>query len=261
MTNVSQASLSQFGFKFGQSGAHSARSMMLAELVTLFEGLPEDASKEAYQSDICDHNVLNKPTAKSRNLTFRHLVDLYSLDPAVPLFRMMRRLWPLDASAQPVLALQMSLARDPLLRLSLEHIMETPPGEAVARGDIENILKAPDPDRFSAASLKSFAQNINGSWTQAGFLKGRSRKVRSRPQASYTNLVFALFQAYLEGATGERLFESKWCRLLDRPQDDLEDLAVVAAQRGVIDYRQSGGVIDVRFPGFLTADEEQWRYE
>lgn len=261
MTAASEEFLVKFGFKFGRSGAHSARSMMLTELATLFCGLPADASKEAYQSDICDHNVLNKPTAKSRNLTFRHLVDLYSLDPAVPLFRIMRRLWPLDASAQPVLALQMSLARDPLLRLSLDHMIETPPGQSVARADVEGILKAPDPDRFSAASLKSFAQNINGSWTQAGFLKGRSRKVRSRPNVSYPNLVFALFQAYLEGVTGERLFQSKWCRCLARPQDDLEDLAVVAAQRGVIDYRQSGGVIDVRFPGFLTADEEQWRYE
>lgn len=258
---MSTQSLEKFGFKFGQSGAHSARSMMLNELIALFEATPPEASREQYRLDICDHNLLNKPTTKSRSLTYRHLVDLYGLSPEVPLFRVLRRLWPLELRAQPLLALQMSLARDPLLRLSEECIVERPIGEAVTRAEIEALLKAPDPDRFSPASLKSFAQNINGSWTQAGVLKGRNRKIRVKPEVAYTNLVFALFQAYLEGATGERLFQSRWAALLCRGQDQLEELAVIAAQRGIIDYRQSGGVTEVRFPGFLTAEEEPWRYE
>lgn len=258
---MSIQSLEKLGFKFGQSGAHSARSMMLAELVVLFQMTPPEATKDQYQSDICDHNLLNKPTTKARNLTYRHLLDLYGLSPEVPLFRVFRRLWPLETSAQPLLALQMALARDPLLRLSQDTIVDKPIGEAVTRAEIEELLKAPDPDRFSPASLKSFAQNINGSWTQAGLLKGRAHKTRVKSEVAYTNLVFALFQAYLEGATGERLFQSRWSALLGRGQDQLAELAVIAAQRGIIDYRQSGGVTEVRFPGFLTPEEEQWRYE
>lgn len=258
---MSIQSLEKLGFKFGQSGAHSARSMMLAELVVLFQMTPPDASREQYQADTCDHNLLNKPTTKARNLTYRHLLDLYGLSPEIPLFRVFRKLWPLEASGHPLLALQMALARDPLLRLSQDYIVGKPIGEAMTRPEVEDLLSGPDPDRFSSASLKSFAQNINGSWTQAGVLKGKNRKVRVRPEVAYTNLVFALFQAYLEGVTGERLFQSRWAALLGRGQDQLAELAVIAAQRGIIDYRQSGGVTEVRFPGFLTPEEEQWRHE
>ena len=162
---TSNESLTKFGYKFGQSGAHSARSMMLAELQALFQSSAPDAIQDLYQSDICEYNLLDKPTVKSRKLTYRHLVDLYGLDREIPLFRVLRSLWPLAEQGQPVLALQLALVRDPLLRLSLDFIAEKPLGESLVRKDVEELLKAPDPDRFSPASLKSFAQNINGSWT------------------------------------------------------------------------------------------------
>jgi len=104
--------------------------------------------------------------------------------------------------------------RDPLLRLSLDFIREKPLGAQVVREDIEELLKTRDPARFSPASLKSFAQNINGSWIQAGFLQGKARKTRIVPTLVFPNVVFATFLAYLEGATGERLFQSRWTALL-----------------------------------------------
>ena len=258
---MGENSLGKFGFKFGVNGAHSARSMMLLELQTLLESHAADVGLEQVKTDICDHNLLQKPTVKSRNLTYRHLVDLYGLNTDVPIFRVLRMLWPLSEAAQPVLALQMALARDPLLRLSRDFVMDTPLGCKVLREDIEELLKAPDPERFSPASLKSFAQNINGSWTQAGFLQGKARKVRVRPTVVFPNVVFAMFLAYLEGATGERLLQSRWCALLELSADQLSEHAIVAAQRGIIDFKQAGGITEVRFNQFLTSEEEQWRYE
>jgi hypothetical protein len=258
---MTERSLEKFGFKFGQSGAHSARSMMLVELQALFRSTSPDAGREQLQADICDYNLLDKPTVKSRKLTYRHLVDLYGLSADIPIFRVFRMLWPLSEEAQPVLALQMALARDPLLRLSQDFVIDTPLGDQVSREDTEELLKAPDPERFSPASLKSFAQNINGSWTQAGFLEGRARKIRVRPTVTFPNVVFAMFLAYLEGATGERLLQSRWSALLGLSEDQLSEHAVVAGQRGIIDFKQSGGVTEVRFNQFLTPEEEQWRYE
>ena len=258
---TSQESLSRFGYKFGQSGAHSARSMMLAELQALFQSTAQDATREQYQSEICDLNLLDKPTVKSRKLTYRHLVDLYGLSDDIPLFRVFRMLWPLSDDAQPVLALQLALLRDPLLRLSQDLITEKPLGDQVVREDVEELLKAPDPGRFSPASLKSFAQNINGSWTQAGFLQGKARKTRVAPALAFPNVVFAIFVAYLEGATGERLFQSRWAALFGAPEHQLTEHAIAAAQRGIIDFKQAGGITEVRFNDFLTREEEQWRYE
>lgn len=258
---MTEHALEKFGYKFGQNGAHSARSMMLEELRSLFQATAPDSTQAHYQSEICDHNLLDKPTVKSRKLTYRHLVDLYGLSADIALFRVFRMLWPLSVEAQPVLALQLALVRDPLLRLSLDFITGKPLGDQVVREDIEELLKARDPDRFSPASLKSFAQNINGTWTQAGFLRGKARKTRVAPTLSFPNVVFAIFMAYLEGATGERLFQSRWSALLGVPEHQLTEHAIAAAQRGIIDFKQSGGITDVRFNGFLTREEEQWRHE
>lgn len=258
---VNMQPLEKYGFKFGQNGAHSARSMMSAELRTLFAATTPDTAKEQYQADIVEHNILDKPTTKARNLTFRHLVDLYGLSNEIPLFRVFRKLWPIEPDAQPLLALQLALVRDPLLRTSMATITEAELGAVISRGDIEEVLKAPNPERFSPASLKSFAQNINGSWSQAGFLRGKTKKYRSEPKVTPVNVAFALFLAYLEGATGERLLHNPWCQLLGLSEHQLVELAIAASHRGIIDFKQSGGVVDVRFTGFLTAEEEQWRNE
>lgn len=231
------------------------------ELGILFDSTSLDHDWNQYRADIIEHNILNKPTAKSRALAFRHLSNLYGLDPRIPLFRILRMLWSVHEQGHSVLAMQIALSRDPLLRSSQDLILEKKTGEQVSRTDIEAILRSPDPERFSSASLKSFAQNINGSWTRAGFLQGKVHKTRVKPEISFVNVVFSLFFAYLEGASGERLFQSRWTKLLGLAKDELEALAVLAAQRGIIDFKHSGGVIEVRFPGFLTPTEEQWRYE
>jgi len=258
---TSQHNLMKYGYKFGQSGAHSARSMMRAELEVLFGATRPDCTQEQYRVDVCDYNVLDKPTTKARLLTFRHLVDLYVMDCSIPLFRVFRTLWSIDPSAQPVLAIQMSLARDPLLRLTLPLIKDLNTGASVVRQDVEEVLKAPDPERFSPASLKSFAQNINGSWTQAGFLAGRNKKTRSEPTVTPVNIAFALFLAYLEGATGERLLQSSHCKLFGLTGHHLNELAIAAGHRGLIDFKQSGGVTDIRFTDYLTQEEEAWLHE
>lgn len=253
--------LEQFGFKFSKNGAHSARTTMLDELSVLFERTESDTSKDAYIAYIVDYNILNKGTDKSRILTSRHLIDLYTLDVKYPLFRIFRKLWEIDPQAQPLLALQIALARDPILRLSSSLILEASIGEHLARESMEKVFHDNEPGRYSAASLKSIAQNVNGSWTRAGFLQGRNKKIRSLPYISTVNVVFALFQAYLLGATGERLLTSSGTRMLGLPDERLLDMAASASHRGLIDFRHSGGVIDIRFPDFITVEEQEWFHE
>lgn len=253
--------LAKFGYRFGRNGPHASRTMMLDELSTLLATAPVGAARSEYRREVVELNVLGKPTMKARELTFRHLTDLYGLDPALPVFRIFHRLWEQDEPARPMLALMIALVRDPLLRSIKNFILAKHAGESVRREELEALLSKDDPHRFSPASLKSFAQNINGTWTQAGFLIGRSHKIRAVPRITPTNVTFALFFGYLEGLTGQRLFNSQWMNLLPGSPDELVTHANSASNRGQIVFLNAGGVKEVRFPGYLSSEEEKWLHE
>lgn len=261
MTVNSEESLIRFGYKFGKNGPHSSRTMMLSELELLLSAVQDSAAPSEYRKAIVQDNLLGKPSLKARELTYRHLADLYGLNPGLAVFRAFRRLWALDAVSHPLLALMVSLVRDPLLRASEDFILAKHPGELVRREEVEELLASDDPTRFSPASLKSFAQNINGSWTAAGYLQGRAKKIRSLPTVTHVHVAFALFLGHLEGLSGQTLFTSHWMALLPGATDKLELLATSAANRGLLVFMNAGGVKETRFPGWLNADEEQWRLE
>nr|WP_102260246.1 hypothetical protein [Enterovibrio norvegicus] len=246
---MNQEYLTQLGFKFGKNGAHSARSMMIEELQHLLFSRDESASKDDFEDDIVNFNILHKPTEKSRQLTYRHLVDLYALDKQVLLFQVLRKWWEKHEESQPILALQLAVARDPLLRASAEIVLQLEPGEHLARATMEAFLAKDDPERFSAASLKSFAQNINGTWTQAAYLSGKAKKYREIPEVSYVNVAYALFLSHCHGLSGQRLFDSFWCRMLAQDKERLFELAHRASLRGMINFKQASEIVEVTFPG------------
>ncbi|MCP5206324.1 MAG: hypothetical protein H7A01_03885 [Hahellaceae bacterium] len=258
---ITEQQLTSFGFKFGKNGAHSARSMMIEELKELLFARDESASKQDYEDDIINFNLLHKPTEKSRTLTFRHLVDLYGMSMDIPLFKVFRQLWELTEEAQPMLALQLAVARDPILRNSASVILPLKVGEHLPRETVEQDLARDDPERFSAASLKSFAQNINGTWTQAGYLEGKAKKYRIQPKASYVNLAYALFLAYCHGLTGQRMFDSFWCQMLSQDKEHMFELAHRASLRGLINFKQVSNIIEVTFPNLDLPDLTQSKPE
>jgi len=253
--------LAKLGFRFGTNGPHAARTMMLDDLRALFAKVPRGAARVSYREAVVVENILGKPTKNSRELAFRHLATLYALDPAVPIFRALRRLWTADEAGQPLLALLAALARDPLLRSTQDFVLSKEQGAAVLRTDLEDWLASDMPQRFSSASLKSFAQNVNGSWTAAGFLSGRIRKTRSSPAVTPAVVALCLFLGFLEGLSGQRLFSSSWMKLLPGSPLEWESLAGTAAQQDILVFLNAGGVKEVRFPGYLTPEEEQIRQE
>lgn len=251
----------KFGFKFGRNGAHASRTMMLAEVSELFHGRPASATADQYKEDIEVFNVLHKPTEKARKLTWRHLVDLYGMDTAIPLFRVFRRLWDSDEAARTLLACQMGLARDPLLRISMSKILQLAPGEWLPRESMEEVFAEQCPDRYSAATLRSIAQNVNGTWTHASYLEGRNKKHRTEPDIRPVNVAFALFLGYLQGATGNRLFNTDWTKLLGCRLERLLELARQASHSGLLNFKHSSEVVEVTFPDYLTREEEGWLHE
>ncbi len=251
----SKERLTNLGFRFTQSGPHSSRTMMFGDLERLLGASESQADRATLRHLVVDENLLQRPSLRARKLTHFHLTRLYGLDPEVPLYRVFRQIWGTDPQARPLLAFTLAMARDPILRLSREFILGLPVGMSITREDTEASLHEFTGDRFRPASLRSYAQNINGSWTQAGFLAGHRVKRRQHPVATPANLAFNLYLAHLEGAAGAGLFSSGWAHLLDVPPQRRYELARGAAQRGLLVFRMAGDVVEVRFPGFPTMEE------
>lgn len=257
MVNVIQNSnIEKLGFSVSKSGAHLSRTIMLSELSQLFDYLPEEiANKDAYFEAIVDDNCLSKRSARTRLLTARHLADLYGLDNAFLLFRALKFFWYRVEIARPQLALLLAYARDPILRMSAKHILSTSLGVQIQRQEIEEIISNRFPDRFSEATLKSTAQNINATWTQAGYLTGKTKKIRCISEASEAAVCFALLMAYLRGTRGEELFTNEYFQLLDCRPDKGIDLIESAARKGWAVFKHVGSVVEVAFPSLINQQE------
>jgi hypothetical protein len=256
MIQKNNESLEAFGFSFKKGGAHTARTMMLEELRQLLDyiGHPE-AVKENYLTAIEEDNCLGKRSGKTRKLTFRHLVDLYALDPSVFLFRALLYFWERDQTAQPLLALLCSYSRDPILRDSASFILKFDEGQTITRVELEEFLDEKDPGRFSPATLKSTAQNINSTWTQSGHLVGRAKKVRDKATASPGSISYALLLGFLTGVRGESLFKTDFVDLLECSTGKAIELAEESSRKGWIVFKRIGTTIEVLFPNLINQKE------
>jgi hypothetical protein len=241
----------QYGFVNDPGGAHSSRTMMLAELRLLLAACPQSASLEEYRSAIVDENVLLKKTVATRKISFRRMRELYALDRKILLFRALRELWDEDAQAQPLFALLCAVARDPLLRSTAESILAIPVGETVTPSMLAEAVNTSFPNRYNSKTLASIGRNTISSWQQAGLLSGKRHKVRINTQTQPASVAYALFLGYLSDARGDALFRTLWCRLLDAPLHMLHTQALVASQRGWIEYRHMGEVTEVGFRHLL----------
>lgn len=208
-----------------------------------------------------DDNVLGKRTLATRRESYERLGWLYALDPTVSIFRALRFFWQRDQEGQPVLALLCTSARDPLLRMTASTVIRTPFGETLSNSAMEEAITLGAPGRFNEATQVKIARNAAASWAHAGYLQGHRNKVRVRPTITPATVAYALSLGYLAGASGQTLLTTFWAQLLDTPKDQLTSLAAAASARGWIAYRQFGQVIEVRFPGLLTPEEQETRRE
>jgi hypothetical protein len=156
-----------------------------------------------------------------------------------------------------MLAFLVAAARDPLLRETTPIVQEIPLDQAVSSTEIAKRLAEKYPQRFSPTTQLSTAQNLASSWSQAGYLKGRAKKIRTRPYITPVAATFALLLGYLCGLRGSLLLDCVWTRLLDCSISELTGLATEASKQGWLSFKASGSVIEISFPGLLKLSEEK----
>lgn len=130
MNQATTSHRARLGFLDGERGAHSHATLMVRDLDAIFGATPPAATPADYARVVVDENVLGKRTAAARKHTLNNLVNLYAMDPVVPVFRIFRELWEQDPEGRPLLALLCALARDPLLRGSVEAVLDAQIGRA-----------------------------------------------------------------------------------------------------------------------------------
>lgn len=251
-------SLPDLGFKHTSAGAHASRTLMLSEvglLLGCFAG--EEPTQAAFREAVIEQNGLGKRSASTRVLTWKHLVDLYGVNPNQLVFRGMRWFWERDHGGRPLLALSAALSRDGLLATAAPQIWALQPGAIASRERLETFVAAKFPGRFSPATLKSIAQNINASLTQSGHLSGRARKLREQATPTAGSVAYALLLGYASGARGAELFQTRYMKAQDVPVPDCLAMAEGAARQGWLTFKRVGDIIEVDFPQLIRAGERE----
>ena len=234
-------------------GANTSHTIVIPALQQLLNAVPRDASRDDYERAVLTDNVLGKDTVGARKRTFRYLRELYLLRPDAILFRALRDLWADDPSGQPLIAGLCALARDTSFRASAGAVFETDPGDALTNADLAEAVASVYPDVYNEPTLAKVGRNTFSSWEQTGHLEpgAKTEKVRRRPICTPSTTAYALMLGHIEGTRGEALFGTFWARVLDQPRSHLFELAAVASQRNLIDFRRSGGITEVGFTELL----------
>ncbi len=238
------AAAAKLGFRFGDKGTHSSRTLMLTELEAVLAAAPGAVDRAAYATAIIEGNCLEKSTASTRRLSNQRLGELYALDPFAAVFRVLRGLWHVDPKARPFLAMLGALARDPLFMASAVPVLSQPAGVEIQRAPIRDALRKLVGERMNDDTLDKVVRNVSSSWTQTGHLTGRTFKFRQRVSAPPTAVAFALWLGDVAGFRGEELLTTGWIAALDCTASSARGLALEAKRLGLIDLRTAGDVIE-----------------
>jgi hypothetical protein len=245
------------GFRFGNKGTHTSRTMMLAELNAVFDVAGTEAPRARYVEAIIDENCLGKPTTSTRRLTLQRLSELYGLDPKHPVFRVLRRLWTVDVPGRALLALLVALARDPLLLATAPAILSLPAGADLQRDAVRAALRGVVGERLNDQVLDKVVRNVASTWGQSGHLEGRTFKKRRLVRPTPATVALALYLGHAAGLRGEDLLTSAWIATLDCTPSRARELAIEAKGLGLIDLRMGGDVFEL---GFRRLDPQAGGY-
>lgn len=235
-------------FALGSLRTTTSHTIGVPHLVELLQEVPVDASAERYREAVVEENILGRPTQTGRLRSFRHLRELYWLDPDRPDFSALRHFWDIDPSSRPLLAGLLASTRDEVLRASYSAIAASAVGAPVTSADLAKALQAEFGDDLSESSREKGSRNAGACWTQTGHLVGRSKKVRTEVNAQPAAIAYAAYLGHLAGGRGLGVLDNPWSEILEiTPGRSLEALRE-AHTHGLLDLLVAGNVVDVSFP-------------
>lgn len=240
-------------FALGTLRTTASHTIAIPHLVELLREVPSDAPVEQYREAVVGDNVLGRPSQAGRQRSFRHLRELYLLDPSHPEFRALRHFWDLDPSSQALLAGLLAFTRDEVLRASYIAIANLPAGSRVTSAGLTAAVAAQFGDEMSQSTLGKTGRNTGACWTQIGHLAGRAKKVRREVEARPAAIAYAAHLGHFAGGRGLGVLDNPWSQILEiSPGRTLQALRDAHTQ-GLLDLLVAGNVVDVSFPALGEA--------
>ena len=233
------------GFRLGDKGTHTSRTMMFDELSAAFAATSPDSSRAQYAEAAIDGNCFGKTTVATRRLTNQRLGELYGLDPEIPLFRILRNLWEKDATGRQLLSLLVAMARDPLLLATAPSVVSLRPGGEFLRDGMKLAVRNLVGERLNDSVLDKVVRNAASSWSQSGHMVGRTFKRRELVRATPSAVALAMYLGNAVGFRGSELLSSGWVATLDCSPTKAQELALAAKRAGFIDLRIGGDVFEL----------------
>lgn len=246
---------SELGPPWASLRTTASHTIGIPHLVELLDVVPATASAEDYRTAVVEHNALGRPTGAGRARTFRHLRELYLLDPTRPEFRILRHLWTTAGPDRQLLAGLLAYTRDEVLRSTWPAIAAAAPGNRVSSDDLSTASRESFGDRIGEATIAKIGRNTGASWTQSGHLQGRANKVRLPLAPGPSAIAYATYLAYSADHRGADLLDTPWLAVLDIPAARKRDALLSAHAAGLLTVRTSGNVIDVDLTPILAAAE------
>lgn len=247
---AASAALEIFGLKFTPGGPHVSRTMMLAELGAVLTSVPQGSGVVDYRTAILVQNVLGKATDSTRIESLRRLRELYALDEAKPIFRLLIKLYAIDPASLPLLAVQVAFSRDPTFRSTAPAVIEATYGVRVETASLTQAFAEKFPNQYSELSQGQTGRHAASSWTQSGHLSGRTKKTRQKIKPTPAAVTMALFLGNISGYHGAAVFSNPWCRILDLDADRAKGFGQDAHRAGLLNLRAVGEVVEISFPLF-----------
>jgi hypothetical protein len=208
-----------------------------------FQKIMDFAVENDRYEESLEQNIFGKKSADSLKKTMGYLKALYSFDLKNNDFLALKHCWNLaEEEDKPLLAFLFAINSDELLSQSISVVAEISPGNKVTIEALEENIQRYQPNRYSAATLRSAAQNIASSWKQAGFIHGKVKNIRTLPIISPLVATFAFFLAFLNGCRGELILTDKASQALLLSDSKLRELASAAARKELIQYQHAGDV-------------------
>ncbi|MET9326721.1 hypothetical protein [Tsukamurella sp. NPDC003166] len=244
------AHVADAAFVVGTLRTTASHTIGIPHLAALLRDVPAGADAAEYRRAVVEDNILGRPTQTGRQRTFRHLRELYLLDPGRPEFAALRHFWNIDPSSRPLLAGLLAFTRDEVLRVSFAAISDLPAGSSVTSADLTEAVAGQLGHEMSESTLSKIGRNTGACWTQTGHLAGRTKKVRTEVEARPVAIAYAAYLGHLAGGRGLGVLDNPWSHILGLAHGHSLEALRAAHTQGLLDLLVAGDVVDVSFRAF-----------